>query len=1385
MKRHIAKKLSRIVCGCMAAAFLTTGLPFRISAAEQQELACWTEDGMTRISQKQAIPAEPANQISLQAARNEYENGQIVLYSETQDFTVQGVEFTPLVCGANTISTDQLEYKFELYSVDIPTDTVGKQGFGEDGGPLYPYCGIPDALSNESSMQVKAGENQPILVRVHVPEDTVPGIYSGRAVVRTSLGDCTVPIRVEVFEATVPSVQDAGFTYYNWMSDIAQGYWTEWNVFDTYYKVEDILPDGSDFTPEFYKIVDSWADSMYEHRQNMVCIHTIALLDAANSTVDKDGVYTFDWTLFDKYVSLWLENGMTRMAGIHYGYHDQDVMLEDDGSGNASFAWKAYSKELGYDMEKDTWYRQYLPQLARHLAEFDISGYPQFAGTDKKTLLDIWCQQLYDEPTNTALWTYYAKLTDRYFTVDGQTVPVLDADMTGATRSAPYTDYMDIYVPQLGLIPGNEQAWQALQQEGKELWAYVCLSPSAPWLNRFVHQPDTTYPLLFWYEAQVNATGYLHWALNVWNVGWYYDGDSYLVYPDVENQSLLETVRFEGQRDGVEDWELIQLARQTSAEKTSRLLKTAVNHPNGGYVQSVEDYRALRTALLQLASGDASAEIPDVSAGGSAEAPAAPAGAYYVDNLDPAIQYSDMEAYEHTSESESYRKSVHFQNYDGPIGSEGGSATLDFTGTGIEFMSETRANKGDVKVELFSLDADGNASLVEEKTVSCLNNTVQPFYIAYRKTGLDYGQYRIRVTNIRTENAIEYTQLVVDAFIVHTMRPDGTSDVSKVTVMPSEHGQLQLISGGSELVSGDAVRNGDQLQIIAVADEGYYCRTLNINGAPVAMQNGRHTVSDVQYDMIIAPTFETIPPDVPQPENVALNRKVTASSVDTVNGFSEQAAVDGITTPKTDGSNGWANNGDSREKDVWLMVELDEPTLIDQINLFWDRDGTYSPAAYQLQVSQTGEEGSFVTVVDQPSKQTEKVSHTFEPVEAKFVRLWVPQDPNASWVAILLHEIQVMSSVYVPKTELDALIAQAESLSAQEYTEYSWNQLTGALENARQCSGDQYATQADVQEAMQQPQEKIDALQPLSDAIAIVPDASVNEQGFTSSRQLKFSVSGAVSAQLEKDGQITDLTLQSEQAVLDGLEDGTYTLLACDAEGKWASVSFTVDGTAPVISGAENGMIYYDTQISVTVEDAAPVQVTHNDKTVGTEIRVSEFDRHVITAVDAAGNQTVVTFDLVSKAELYLAIAEAAALDPEQYSPAAWAEFEKALERAQQQAERQDITAEQVQQEAQTLRDAIAALQRPEPTATPAPTEEPVPTATPDPTQEPVPTASPAPTQEPVPTVNPDPTKTPQPDNGDTVLPSTGDNGQYMLLTVLLVGGIAGAVILKKKKRAD
>ena len=287
-------------------------------------------------------------------------------------------------------------------------DTAGQ--WGEHGKPLYPYSGIPDPLSNDKTIDVEQGKNQPIYIKAYIPEGTEPGIYTGTIVVETTIGNIDVPIEIEVFGATVPQIKDAEFTYYNWMTDIVQGYYTEWNVFETYYGVDDVIrtPQGLDFSQDFNEIINNWAKSMIDHRQNSVLIHTVAMLDAADTTIDENGTYNFDWTLFDKYIDLWLSNGMTSIANIHYGYHQKDVMLKSDGQGNAVFTWEKYSLGNGLDKEQDNWYKQYLPALAEHIESYDIKKYHMFKGTGKETLFDIWAQQLYYEPTATNLWIYYA-----------------------------------------------------------------------------------------------------------------------------------------------------------------------------------------------------------------------------------------------------------------------------------------------------------------------------------------------------------------------------------------------------------------------------------------------------------------------------------------------------------------------------------------------------------------------------------------------------------------------------------------------------------------------------------------------------------------------------------------------------------------------------------------------------------------------------------------------------------------------------------------------------------------------------------------------------------------------------------------------------------------
>lgn len=1086
--------MKRILASLLAMCMLLGMCSGIVVAKDSESLLCWTADGIKRYMQSENPPEVKENNIELAAARNDYESGQIVVRSDAQELDVQSVEFSDLVNENGMISKENCSYHFALYELNIPTNDGGQHDFGTAGQPLYQKSEMCDPLSNAQSIHVEKGKNQPIYVKVYVPEQTVPGTYNGFATVKTSLGDVKVPISIEVFSAVIPELKDAKFTYFNWMTDIAQGYYTAWNAFTTYYDIQDVKADGSDFTPEFYEVLDNWGQIVTEHRQNMVMISTTALLDAANSKVDEAGNYTFDWTLFDKYVDAWLRYGITRFTGIHYGYHNKDVMLERDQDGNAVFVWKPYTDQtVGYDMNKDQWYRQYLSALAQHLEEFDITKYPQFAGTENQTLFDIWCQHLYDEPTNTRLWEYYAKVTDQYLVnSQGKQVKILDADMTGATQGKPYVDYLDIHVPQEGFVPGKENFYQNEMHSGKEFWTYVCIGPGKPWLNRFVNQPDTTYPLLFWYNAQVKANGYLHWGMNVWNVGPFADGDSYMVYPDKEGKTLMKSIRYEAQRDGVEDWELAQLARNTNDEMTQQLLNMSVTHPNGAYVKNIDEYRQMRYALLQLASGIIPEKLPEIDSGAMV-APEAPAGAYYVDNLDSRIVYTGMEVYQHSSETESYKKSVHFQNYKGEMGTEGGSAELAFTGTGIEFMSEKRSNKGDIKVQLY----DAKNDLIEEKVVSCLANDVKPFYIAYSKTGLPYGDYKIKLTNIRTANGMDQTQFLVDAFIVHTMREDGTSDVCKIKTSKPMNGILKVLVNGKEIISGDSVDFGENVDIITIPNTGYYCKNLNINGVPVGIYGDHYTIKKIDKDVVIGASFHEIKGEYEPAENLAFQKPVTASGLDTANGYTKEGAVDGVKNGDADKKHKWSSNQNAYTEDSWLTVDLGNVYMINKVALSWPSEAMaqFAPAKYMIQVSETGEEDSFQTVF----RQNEKISgednvHIFEPVKAKYVRLYVPKDPNATWNAYEFNELEVYEyrTSINDKSHLQAEIEKAKELVESQYTEESWAKMQAVLDEAILCELDFYASVEEIQQAADRLAEAISQLEVVPETYHI--SLQVNEE---------------------------------------------------------------------------------------------------------------------------------------------------------------------------------------------------------------------------------------------------------------------------------------------------
>ncbi|MGL4736674.1 MAG: cohesin domain-containing protein [Cellulosilyticaceae bacterium] len=150
---------------------------------------------------------------------------------------------------------------------------------------------------------------------------------------------------------------------------------------------------------------------------------------------------------------------------------------------------------------------------------------------------------------------------------------------------------------------------------------------------------------------------------------------------------------------------------------------------------------------------------------------------------------------------------------------------------------------------------------------------------------------------------------------------------------------------------------------------------------------------------------------------------------------------------------------------------VDKVTPIDKVNLYWNSWGTtYVPKTYEIQVSTTGAADDFQTVAVQTQHVSGKSTLTFDQVDAKYVRIWMPKNASAGHTAVLLHEFEVMSAPqFVPeaidKTVLQALIQEVKAMDLSGYTAASVAVLDDALKAAELCNQNHYATATEVAEA--------------------------------------------------------------------------------------------------------------------------------------------------------------------------------------------------------------------------------------------------------------------------------------------------------------------------------
>lgn len=718
--------LFMLIVVCLANISLT-----EVSATSVSSIDMWTKDPLDRVNDNQTKPNDATTSFDLIMAKNESECYQVVLRA-TENFNIQNLKFEGF--------PSDISWKYNF--VDYRDDTPRKDYSVVTTGPstLYPYnSGIPDPLSNDITRSVGANKTQPIFITATTTKATNHGSFSGTIKIVTDKGDIPVNAMVDVKNVIVPDIVDSDFTVYNWDAQLGFSFSPQWDALKLHYN------NPTRYSDDWWQIVGNMADEMLRTRQNMIMINTPQLLLDGGTTVDANGDVKFNWSKFDEYVKFYIDKGFRRFGGMHLAFHWDGT--QNYGSGRNAIGRLGYDAVSGKTIwtggnikgdDAKKWLEQYLPALANKLNSIDLPN------SDKK-LYDAWYQHVFDEPqyapNGVNKWRYLSEKIRDFACIKDASNTVIkrlkttDADSNGGM--APHADIVTTWCPGEDVYEHNKTFYDNQQAlNGMEKFIYICVSPKAPALNRFVSQPTLTSQLNYWYCYQNKVDVLLHWAWNVWGIG-YMDGDSYLVYPDPANKKIKSSLRAEAMRDGIEDVELFKIVEARDSDLSKQLVDVSIKNYKE-YATDVAFIRNIRNLLVKAAAGE-SITVPES----------------IIPNADLNIPFDAQVINDDNSDiiyqgnwfSDTNRDKYNYKNYNDDIhgsAANGNSFEYTFEGTGIDVIIEENVDVADMEIYI-----DG----VSQGVFTGANSYRNGYVTLFSKKGLAKQSHTIKgvVRNITSE----------------------------------------------------------------------------------------------------------------------------------------------------------------------------------------------------------------------------------------------------------------------------------------------------------------------------------------------------------------------------------------------------------------------------------------------------------------------------------------------------------------------------------------------------------------------------------------------------------------------------------------------------------
>ena len=455
--------------------------------------------------------------------------------------------------------------------IDVPVErNTGPGCFVEKEGEVNEFVTrrapfrVYDAMQPiGAAMEIRAATQA---VRVHFPiaRDARPGQCEYILTATQGKETHELKLMVTVHKPVIPPVGADSWPYTNWFSlgNMA----TRHNL--------------KPWSDGHWTMIEKYARLMARNRQNTFWVTFGDVL-----TVAKTGL-VLNRDRMRRIVDLFTKAGMHYIEGGHFGGRSTGEWtcptfsisltkhLATSEEGNADIACAA--RQLMSEIDRNGWRGRYIQHVTDEPIKDNATDYRIFVGMVRKYMPGI---------------------------------PILDATMDPSLAGS-----VDIWCPQAQHYQHDRKRFEAARALGDRLWFYTCCAPGGPWLNRLLDMELLRPALLGWGAALFHMDGFLHWGLNQYrkdqdpfkmNVipNWgggsnsLPAGDTHVVYPG-EGEPW-SSVRFESQREGVEDLELLRIQEQKRPKQTSALVRSVIRGFDD-YTKDVPAFRAARRKLLQM-----------------------------------------------------------------------------------------------------------------------------------------------------------------------------------------------------------------------------------------------------------------------------------------------------------------------------------------------------------------------------------------------------------------------------------------------------------------------------------------------------------------------------------------------------------------------------------------------------------------------------------------------------------------------------------------------------------------------------------------------------------------------------------------------------------------